>query len=92
MIEREIIAPKIIVRIEEENGKGIIAIEDNAKGILIEPIEKIFEPYFSTKHAKSGTGIGLYMCKTIIEKNNQGELHVNNTPQGAIFTISLTKL
>ncbi|MDD4505292.1 MAG: HAMP domain-containing sensor histidine kinase [Sulfurospirillaceae bacterium] len=92
LIEREIIAPKIIVRIEEENGKGIIAIEDNAKGILIEPIEKIFEPYFSTKHAKSGTGIGLYMCKTIIEKNNQGELHVNNTSQGAIFTISLNKL
>ena len=92
LIEREIPNPKIIITIDENKDKGIIAIEDNAKGILLDPIEKIFEPYFSTKHAKSGTGIGLYMCKTIIEKNNQGELHVNNTPQGAIFTISLTKL
>ena len=92
LIEREIPNPKIIITNDENKDKGIIAIEDNAKGILLEPIEKIFEPYFSTKHAKSGTGIGLYMCKTIIEKNNQGELHVNNTPQGAIFTISLNKL
>ena len=92
LIERDIKASKIIVTIDEEDSKGIITIEDNAKGINIEPIEKIFEPYFSTKHAKSGTGIGLYMCKTIIEKNNQGDLHVNNTTQGAIFTISLDKV
>lgn len=92
LIEREIPSPQIIITIDEAGSKGVITIEDNAQGIFIVPIEKIFEPYFSTKHAKSGTGIGLYMCKTIIEKNNQGELHVKNTEQGAIFTISLDKL
>ncbi|MDD3343754.1 MAG: ATP-binding protein [Sulfurospirillaceae bacterium] len=89
LIERAVIDPKITITIRSENHKGFIEIEDNGGGIQIEPIEKIFEPYFSTKHAKSGTGIGLYMCKSIIEKNNHGELYVTNTAHGALFTIIL---
>lgn len=92
LIERAIIHPVITIYVKQEGNKGIIEISDNAGGIHIEPIEKIFEPYFSTKHAKSGTGIGLYMCKNIIEKNNHGELHVKNLNKGATFTIILDTL
>lgn len=87
--ERAILKPAIWISIKQRDQKGIIEIEDNGGGIYSDPIDKIFEPYFSTKHAKSGTGIGLYMCKTIIEKNNQGELNVENTNRGALFQISL---
>ncbi|WP_294966596.1 HAMP domain-containing sensor histidine kinase, partial [Sulfurimonas sp.] len=70
-----------------ENSKKYITIEDNAGGIIVEPIEKVFEPYYSTKHAKRGTGIGLYMTKSIIEKNNNAKLSVHNSKDGAVFTI-----
>lgn len=91
LIERAIEHPSIRISIEEDSTNGIIEIEDNAQGIFVEPIDKVFEPYFSTKHAKSGTGIGLYMCKTIVEKNNHGSLHVSNTEHGALFRIVLNK-
>jgi len=91
LIERAIEHPCIWITLTEDEAQGIIEIEDNAQGIFVEPIEKVFEPYFSTKHATSGTGIGLYMCKTIVEKNNHGSLHVSNTEHGALFRIALHK-
>lgn len=63
-----------------------ITIQDNAGGIASESIEKIFEPYFTTKSEHSG--IGLYMCKTIVEKNMSGTLSVSNTDQGALFELT----
>ena len=90
LLERKVQNPfiKITVSCDEQN--TIISISDNAGGIKIEPIQKIFEPYVSTKHAIAGTGIGLYMTKTIIEKNLNGKLEASNTPEGAIFTIKLS--
>ncbi|WP_458700756.1 sensor histidine kinase [Sulfurospirillum sp. 1307] len=88
LIEKKIEDAKIEIKTFIQNGKHITTISDNAGGIKVFPIDKVFEPYFSTKHAKSGTGIGLYMTKTIIEKNNNGKIEVVNSDIGAIFTVT----
>ena len=87
ILERGIKDGYITISAYIEDGKHILTVKDNAGGIKVTPIEKIFEPYFSTKHATSGTGIGLYMTKTIIEKNNNGKIFVTNDNNGAVFTI-----
>lgn len=66
-----------------------IYIEDNAGGIPLEILERIFEPYFTTKEQGKGTGMGLYMSKMIIEENMQGKLSVKNEANGAIFMIEI---
>lgn len=84
--ENEVTDGKIDINIKKENGNIIIEVCDNALGISDKLIEKIFDPYFSTKKDK-GTGIGLYLAKIIIEKKMGGKLSVNNSKEGAIFTI-----
>jgi signal transduction histidine kinase len=90
LIERKTQNACICIEAYKKENKSFIRIEDNAGGIQVEPIDKIFEPYFSTKEAKSGTGIGLYMTKTIIEKNNGGKIEIENSQNGAIFTITFS--
>ncbi|HBM35677.1 MULTISPECIES: ABC transporter substrate-binding protein [unclassified Sulfuricurvum] len=68
-----------------------IAIEDTGGGIPPEIIDKIFDPYFTTKFESQGTGIGLYMAKMIIEKHFLGKLSVYNTSKGACFEIRLNR-
>ncbi len=84
--EKEIKEGKIDINIKRENG---ITIEvcDNALGVADAIKEKIFDPYFSTKRDK-GTGVGLYLAKTIIEKMG-GKLSVQNSQEGAVFAITL---
>ena len=66
-----------------------IDVEDNGKGIAPDIINKVFEPYFTTKEEGKGSGIGLYMSKMIVENNMNGRLEVANIAGGTRFTISL---
>jgi len=68
--------------------QAVITISDNAGGIPVDHLDKIFEPYYSTKGSR-GTGIGLYMVRTIVQEKFSGLIHVDNTEQGARFTITL---
>ncbi|XPV70301.1 MAG: PAS domain S-box protein [Halarcobacter sp.] len=89
LLHRDIKDKIINIKYYKEKNNLILQIEDNAGGIDKAFIKKVFEPYFSTKNDKNGTGLGLYMCKTIIEKHCLGKLSVSNSKLGAIFTIEL---
>ena len=89
LIEKRVVNPKISVSIYRENGKSFTVIEDNGGGIPDKIIDKIFEPYFTTKDQGKGTGLGLYMSKTIIEKNMNGRLYAENINGGARFVIEV---
>ena len=78
---------KIVISTLSDSDMAIIKICDNGGGIKEDVIDKIFDPYFSTKEEKSGTGLGLYMSKTIIEKHLNGKLKAYNNNVGACFEI-----
>ena len=88
-IERAIESPRLLIRVNEDNGHSIVTISDNAGGIPSDVLDKIFNPYFTTKDEKHGTGIGLYMCKQIIENNMHGQITARNNDDGAVFTITI---
>jgi len=88
-IERNIKDKEIKIVTETKNNKYITKIFDNGGGIDEKIINKIFDPYFSTKDERTGTGLGLYMSKTIIETHHKGQLNVRNTEEGICFEIIL---
>ena len=70
----------------------LLQIKDNGCGIEEHLLPRIFTPYFTTKGTMSGTGIGLYMAKMIVENEMKGGLSAQNTGNGMLFTISLPKM
>ena len=89
LIDRDIKNPYIKLVTYEKEDKAVLDIIDNGGGISEDILDKIFDPYFSTKLEKNGTGLGLYMSKIIIEEHCGGELSVKNKDGGVVFTISL---
>ncbi|TET88067.1 MAG: GHKL domain-containing protein [Sulfurovum sp.] len=90
--EAKKIDPKYIaISIQTDQDNLSIAIEDNAGGIESQFIDKLFDPYFTTKKQSGGTGLGLYIAKIIIEQNMQGKLTVAQGDQGARFTITIKR-
>ncbi len=87
--ERGIKNGKITISTLKENDAYIIKICDNGGGISKDIMPKIFDPYFSTKDEKNGTGLGLYISKIIVEEHNNGVLDVINSNDGACFIIKL---
>ena len=89
----------IFIDIYEEENIAYIKIYDNAGGVKKDALSRIFEPHFTTKNHKKGTGLGLYMSKVIVEKHMSGELLVSNINfeyeskkyTGAMFTIKIPK-
>lgn len=88
-ITKAILIREISIIVKEEGGFASIEIEDNAGGIAKENIENIFEPYFTTKHQSSGTGLGLFMSKMICQKGLDGDLEVSSKKGTTSFSIKI---
>jgi len=88
-LEKKVAMPQVDVKLFAEKDKVVVTVTDNAGGIAENIIDKIFDPYFTTKTPDKGTGIGLFMSKTIIEKNMHGTLSARNTGAGAEFRIEV---
>ena len=87
-LEKDIKEPYIKISTNDK----VLSICDNGGGIPDDNMNKIFDPYFSTKDEKNGTGLGLYMSKTIIEEHHNAKLEVENTDDGVCFTIKFGRI
>jgi len=81
----------VTISLEENEKSVIIKIQDNGGGIKQDIIDRVFEPYFTTKFKSDGTGIGLYMSKMITEESMQGTIKLENVKNGVLTTIELNR-
>jgi len=89
--ERRISNPFIRFKSFHDNEMVCFTIQDNAGGIDKDIIDKIFDPYFSTKKEKNGIGLGLYISAVVIEKHLNGSIRAICDDDGTIFSISIPK-
>ena len=91
LLQNSIENPVININTYMQNERLYIEISDNAGGIEEKSLDKVFDPYYSTKLEKNGTGLGLYMSKVIIKDYHKGDIYAKNGDSGAIFTIEIKK-
>ncbi|ADV45678.1 PAS domain-containing sensor histidine kinase [Nitratifractor salsuginis] len=77
------------IHLSRDENNAVIVVEDNAGGIPPEALERIFEPYFTTKHSSQGTGLGLFMSRMIVQKSFRGSMEAFNSLKGALFVIKI---
>jgi len=87
--ERSIKEPEIILKTDKDDKHYFIIIEDNGGGISNDIMDKIFDPYFTTKTSRNGSGMGLYISRKIVEEYCTGTLSAENTEKGVRFIIQL---
>ncbi len=87
LLEKTIKEKKINISLKKIDNEIVLLISDNAGGVPDTIIDQIFNPYFSTKLEKNGTGLGLYMTKMIVEEHMGAVLSVANDENGAVFKI-----
>ena len=85
--ERKIENKEINIKVLSKQSYTILIMEDNAGGVKEESLEKIFDPYYTTK--STGTGTGLYMVKLVIKNSFQGDLKINNSEKGLRYIMAL---
>ncbi len=88
-LQSGVLLREIHIRVKKEKGFALIVFEDNAGGIQEKEIYKIFEPYFTTKHSSSGTGLGLFMSKMICEQGLNGSIDVKSKKSFTTFSIKI---
>jgi len=91
LLSNSIQNPKIEIKVYKHYQEYKVTICDNAGGIKNAVIEKIFDPYFTTKKSNEGTGLGLYIAKMIVEDKMGGRINVENIKYGSCFSITLKR-
>lgn len=86
---RKVVNPIIHLSVEQKGANISIYIQDNAGGIPVDIIEKVYNPYFTTKHEFEGTGLGLYILKMLVEKSICGSVEIVNANDGVLCTLSI---
>ncbi len=88
-VDNGVLIREIEIAVKQENDFAYVSVEDNAGGIKMKEKNKIFEPYFTTKHTSQGTGLGLFMSKMICEKGLNGSLEVLSKKNTTTFIIKI---
>lgn len=83
--------PWVRIDVQETESTTEIRVSDSGTGIPTDVAKKIFDPYFTTKPRGEGTGLGLSLCRTLIEKNHGGRFYIDNKAENTCFVISLPK-
>lgn len=91
-IQKNIEQKEINIKTYIKNNFIYLEYLDNAQGVNKELFDRIFEPYFTTKHQSSGTGLGLFICKIIIENSFEGQIMHENIENGLKFTLKFPKI
>ena len=89
LLEKNIPNKKVFISIKKDSDYAYVNIYDNAGGVPISMLNKIFKPYFTTKSYRKASGLGLFISKIIIEENMKGKLEFENVEDGAKFTIKI---
>ena len=82
---------KIWIDVGEDENSIVFEVRDNGGGIKTSIMDKIFDPYFTTKNSLNGTGLGLYMSKLIVVQHFKGTITAQNKDEGVCFTVRLPK-